>query len=153
MKIQTQEMDQWCWAAVSVSVDKFFNPASSATQCKVAQDVLSRSCCGGEVACNQAAELQTALDKVNRLRKIVTRRLRFKEIENELDAFKPVCARIGWDGGGGHFVVVDKCMELNSGELLVHVLDPLFPNSTIYYDELVSEYLGDGQWTDTFLVK
>jgi len=152
MEMQTQEMAEWCWAAVSVSVDKFFNPASSRTQCTVAEDVLTRSCCGGEAACNEPAELQVALRRVNRLRKILGRRLRFSEIQAEIDAFKPVCVRIGWDGGGGHFVVVDRYVELESGEQLVHVLDPLYSNSTLYYDEFVSEYQGDGQWTGTFLV-
>jgi len=60
MEMQTQEMAEWCWAAVSVSVDKFFNPASSRTQCTVAEDVLTRSCCGGEAACNEPADASAA---------------------------------------------------------------------------------------------
>jgi hypothetical protein len=77
--------------------------------------------------------------------------LSFDEIQTEIGAARPVCARIGWDNGGGHFVVIDEATELTSGTQLVHVLDPLFANSTILYEDFVSEYLGDGQWTGTFL--
>ena len=36
LTIQRQEMSEWCWAAVSVSVDRFFRPDSTHTQCEIA---------------------------------------------------------------------------------------------------------------------
>jgi hypothetical protein len=63
VKIEKQEMSQWCWAAVSVSVDRFFDPATTNTQCVVAEKVLNRTCCPNKVDCNETAFLQVALKR------------------------------------------------------------------------------------------
>jgi len=155
MDIETQEMSEWCWAAVSVSVDRFFNPGSGVRQCDVAQQVLNlnSNCCGNKQACNEPALLQDALKAIGRFKDAVGRRLRFTEIQTEINIRRrPVCVRIGWEEGGGHFVMIDQFIELTSGDQLVHVLDPLYPNSLIHYDDFVSEYQGDGRWTGTFFV-
>lgn len=159
-QIQKQLEDKWCWAAVAVSVDHYFFPGSTSSQCRIARDVLGvPQCCGDPDACNTAAKLQDALDAISRLREILPRALLFDEIRQEIDAGQPVCARIGWNGGGGHFVVVSGYRQTVSGTQLVDVADPLFPNSTVLYDEFVSAYQnteepeGGGQWTATFLVR
>lgn len=152
-QIQTQEEELWCWAAVSASVDHYFSPQSTSTQCQVAQEVLNiEGCCGNPQACNAPAILQDALRAVGRLRGTLPRPLDFQEIQQQIDSSQPVCVRIQWDGGGGHFVVLSGYRQLASGDQLVEVSDPFFADSIVDYNEFVNAYQGNGQWTGTFLV-
>ena len=158
-QIEKQREDKWCWAAVSVSVDHYFSPGSASSQCRVARDVLGiAQCCSNPDDCNTPARLQAGLSVVGRLKAILLRPLQFNEIRREIDALRPVCVRIAWNGGGGHFVVISGYRLSASGAQLVEVADPLFPSSTVLYDVLISAYqnaqepLGGGQWTATFLV-
>jgi hypothetical protein len=154
MEIETQKAANWCWAAVTVSVDRELNPSSDLTQCRVAQAVFgSQDCCASMSACDQPQPLQVALSKVNRLRDTIPDIVGFDRIRAEIRDGRPVCLRIKWRGSGAHFVVIDKFDRLETGEIVVHVLDPLYPNSRMFLDDLVSAYLGDGEWVATFLVK
>jgi len=153
MRMQTQIEDEWCWAAVSVSIDHYFDSRSTKTQCQVAQAVLnSAGCCGNPDSCDEPAALQDALTDVQRLNQILLRPLLFSEIQDMLNAHLPVCVRIGWAKGGGHFVAIDGWSG-SAAHPQVHVCDPLFADSTVDYDEFVAAYQGSGQWTATFLVK
>lgn len=153
MLMQTQQEDEWCWAAVSVSVDHYFNAQSTKTQCQVVQAVLQNAgCCGNPDTCDDPARLQDALTNVQRLNQILLRPLSFSEIQAQLNADLPVCARIAWPNGGAHFVAVDGWSGSEANPQ-VHVADPLFPSATHGYIEFVSAYRGNGQWTATFLVQ
>ena len=159
MHVEQQEMDKWCWAAVSVSVDRYFAPGSASTQCRVAAQVLGIDQCYDNCdACNSAQRLEDGLQAVGRPPQKLTNPVTFDEIQRQIDAHLPVCVRIGWFSGGGHFVVITGYRETEWGEQLVEVADPLFPDSTIPYDILVSAYQnaevpqGGGQWTHTYLL-
>jgi hypothetical protein len=156
MLMQTQIEDEWCWAAVAVSVDHYFDSQSTKTQCQVAQAVLNNAgCCGNQDSCDQPAKLQDALGQragVGRLDQVLPRYLQFSEIQDKLKANLPVCVRIGWAKGGGHFVAIDGWSG-SPASPQVHVVDPLFADSTVDYNEFVSAYQGSGRWTATFLVK
>jgi hypothetical protein len=158
--IQTQQQIEWCWAAVAVSIDKYFNPASIATQCQVASDVTGGGCCGpaanGNV-CNQPEKLQDALRSVNRFRTDYTHSLKFPEVKQEIDDGRPVAARIQWASGAkgtgeGHFVVIDGYRIL-SGASHLHVSDPLNPSCWVDFDEFTDNYQGEGTWDASFLVE
>jgi hypothetical protein len=41
LTVQRQEKSEWCWAAVSASVDRFFRPDSAHTQCEIAFEQFS----------------------------------------------------------------------------------------------------------------
>jgi hypothetical protein len=154
-QIESQQQSEWCWAAVAVSIDKYFNSNSTRTQCKIAGLVLKnvQNCCDEAATnCNQNASLITALQKINRWSRTLNRPLRFDEIRQELNAGRPVCARIQWKGGGDHFVVIAGYEVLQSGALHVFVEDPLNPSSTVEYDEFKTAYYGDGEWVDSYLV-
>src|SRR5262245_18979881 len=61
---RTQLQTQWCWAAVSSSVARFYNFSSGWTQCLIAESALSISgCCLTPVAsgCNVPYYLDRAL--------------------------------------------------------------------------------------------
>ena len=150
--LDPQEESEWCWAAVAQSVAKYFDE-SAQSQCAIAGLVMKDgNCCDNPVGCNEPAALTKALTKVGKPPELVNRPLIPRELQKELDEHRPVCIRIGWDGGGGHFVVITGYQVLTSGALHVNVADPLYPNCTIDYDELSTSYHGDGQWTHSYLV-
>ena len=150
-EIQQQIQDQWCWAAVAASVSAYYSPRSSWSQCEVATYVLGRSCCSNPERYNFAAYLQDALQVIAKLRGIVLRNLPFEDIHAELLCGRPVAARIGWFGGGGHFVVIRGCHE-SEGVQFLNIADPFHANSIQVYQEFCDSYLGLGHWTDTFLI-
>jgi len=155
-KIQTQEQLNWCWAAVGVSIDKYFSPQSTRTQCQLAGQVLGGDCCSNSDSCDLAEGLEDALNVTGTLKQARGGiALDFDDIRQEIEAGRPVCARIGWqpDETRGHFVVIRGYSVSSAGEPWVDIADPYYLDSTIPYDEFVNAYLDAGVWTDTFLVQ
>jgi hypothetical protein len=107
--IYPQENTNWCWAGCSYSVAKFYDPATSWTQAKIVNAELGRTDCetdGSSSACNQYWYLDKALARVGYFYKMYTGQPSLYNTEVELSKQSPVGARIGWSGGGGHFVVI-----------------------------------------------
>jgi hypothetical protein len=157
MIMQTQEEDEWCWAAVAASVDHYFSPGSTKTQCAVAQDILHPqgiTCCQNKDDCDVPQRLQDALTDVQHLEQPpVLGALSFPQVQAQINAGFPVCVRIQWPGGGGHFVAIDGYGWSPAGNPQVHVVDPLSLEFTMDYSDLVSAYQSVGTWSATFLVK
>jgi hypothetical protein len=159
--LEKQYEDKWCWAAVTVGIDHYFSPTSSLTQCRIARQVITGiECCADPVGCNQAEDLEDGLKAIGRWKETRSGFLSFQEIQNELDAYRPVCARIGWYDKSGHFVILSGYRLLTSGVQLVEVADPFFANSIVTYNHFVTAYQsgnprqpGGGEWTHTFLLK
>jgi len=155
MTMQDQLESQWCWAAVTVSVLNYFDPVSQKSQCEIAREVLGEAagdCCNNPSACNTPQRLQAALRHIGKLDDLRAGHLEPADLQTQLNKGLPVGVRIGWSGGGGHFVVIDGAGGTDDS-LQVHVIDPLFGNSTWDYEEFRSFYQGAGEWTDTFLLK
>jgi hypothetical protein len=150
-EIETQLQDQWCWAAVSASISGYYSPEDKWSQCKIASYVLAGNCCDDPGSFNKAAYLQEALRVIEKLRGIELRSLSFEDIQSELLRGNPIAVRIGWEGGGGHFVIIRGCRD-KSGVQTVNIVDPFFADSIHRYDDFCNAYLGQGEWTDTFLV-
>src|SRR5947207_3596136 len=96
--MENQQELLWCWAAVSISVDKSLPPRESAfEQCNLAEAVLpgAQGCCGAPrpAACKNEATLRDGLTAVDRAPGPVTGPLSFNNIKRELKAPRrmPVC--------------------------------------------------------------
>jgi hypothetical protein len=155
--IQKQTEDKWCWAAVSASIDNYFVPSVNMQQCGVAHRVLpALDCCVNPDVCNTGASLELALSKVGRFKKMFLGPAKFADVCAQLNLNLPVGARIAWNQGGAHFVVITGFATSTSGQQVLSIADPLFPNSTIYYNDFVSAYQaktnGGGKWTHTYYV-
>jgi hypothetical protein len=163
--MERQQHSNWCWAAVSVSVDRFFNAASAWCQCRIVSRMAKieklrvKSCgtcektTGLPRTCNQPWYLDRALKIVGRLKaKPKTRPLSFEQTEKKIRADRPVCARIQWGPGpDAHFVVISGCETSPAGNRWVDVEDPFAGSSTWLYDEFLVNYrYSQGQWLDTF---
>jgi hypothetical protein len=151
--MEPQQKDQWCWAAVTLSVERYYSPRSQLTQCAIARGVLGFSCCSNPDRCNHPAKLQDALSGIGRLiGEPTSGPMSFTHIRQRLDEGRPICLRIGWHGGGGHFVIICGYGLSRSGVELVDVEDPLFGPATVTYDEFISNYRSSGRWTFTYPV-
>lgn len=155
LQVEHQNQYNWCWAAVSVSVKRFFDATFGETQCEQANAILGRvSCCGpdgaDEQVCNVTHTLDPVLSRLGVLRRVRSGFLSFEEIETEIDAGRPVACFIGWTGGGGHFVCI---AGYDAGPRTLAIRDPLFDPSTLPYDEFVNSYQHIGSWSFTYFVQ
>ena len=148
---QEQARSNWCWCAAACGTDRFYDKGSSWTQCKLAGALLRRAgCCGAgpaAEACDLPAELQDALGKVGRLKSWDAGFAGKADLASELGAGRVVGVRIGWRGGGGHFVVV-RGFDNKSGT--VWVADPAAGSQRLAYKVLRDSYRGLGTWTHTY---
>jgi hypothetical protein len=160
--MQTQQEENWCWAAVGVAINNFLDPGSvpALTQATLANKVLAIpgvDCTMTPDQCNFTAALDDVLKATANLRDdLGTRVLDFPSLKAQIDGGFPVCAQINWFEGGAHAIALDGYVEQNLGEQVVEVVsvqDPLYGPSFQFYDDLVNRYLGLGVWADTFTVQ
>lgn len=152
--MQSQAQTQWCWAAVSVSVADFYEGTGNWTQCRMVNEELEQeSCCedGESEACNQPWFLDRALERAGAfagMEEVPSEGI--EPIPGEIGAGRAFCARIGWSGGGGHFVVIDG-YTLDNANLAIE--DPIFGASDLPAATFRSAYQGTGSWTDSYLTQ
>jgi hypothetical protein len=159
--MQQQNQTNWCWAAVSASVSNFFGgPASPSggpwQQCDVANCALGQTnCCqaqnAGGAACNKDWYLEQGLACVSHLASPpVSGPSPYSFVQQEITSNHPVGVRIGWYGGGGHFVALSGYDD-STGTQFVDVEDPWYGPSTYDYNSFSTAYQsGAGGWTDTY---
>lgn len=153
MQLQTQS--NWCWAATSTSVSHFYFAASRWTQCLVANGELGHGdCCNSPVpsACNVPWYLDRALQRTLNLDHMVGGTIAFQDIKAEIDAGRVVGVRIGWSGGGGHFLAIYGYSEVGVRQF-VDVDDPIFGKSHLSLSAFSTSYKGNGTWTHTYFTK
>ncbi len=153
--MQTQSQTQWCWAAVSASVAQYFSASTTwANQCDVANTTLGRTdCCGTGAGgpCNIPYYLDTALTTVGHYSNVISGATNYDGAVAQIDQDRPLGVRIGWSGGGGHFVVVcgyDHDPAIPTEE--VEVADPYYGSSTLDYNAFKTAYKSTGTWTHSY---
>lgn len=159
LNMEHQKQTNWCWAAVSFSVNHLFG-GTAWTQCKIAGAELNKSrCCidpldptNPQEDCNKTWFLQKALSRVRNLRKFTAGSKSFVDVIREIDGGLPLGCRIGWSAGGGHFVAIDGYLE-QAGVMDVDVCDPWYGDSTISYTSFMTNYQGKGSWTHSYTTK
>jgi hypothetical protein len=153
--IPLQEQTQWCWCATTLGVHKFFLPADATTQCQAANRILVRTdaCVApSSVAVNMSYYLDRALSAFCHLRApVVAAPLAANKVEQEILSGKPVGARIGWFGGGGHFMVIEGYLAAAVPRVAIH--DPIYGQSDMDYSVYQTAYQGSGSWTHSYLIQ
>jgi hypothetical protein len=153
--MEHQLESNWCWAATSTSVAKFYDPDSTWTQCLVANNQTGRTdCCGSGAsgACNVYGFLDKALTAVGRLQSWSGSVASTSQIETEVTFARPLCLRVAWSGGGAHFLAI-KGQYSTNGTDYVTVDDPIYGLSNVAYNTLKTAYQGSGSWTHTYFTK
>ena len=152
MEAQTQT--QWCWAATSTSVSHFYSFLSPWTQCKVATVAMDDQCCDTPLPgpCNKPWYLNKALEITENYISYQSGTITWNQVKEELEKGLVVGARIGWNGGGGHFMVIHGVSKQLNTEYL-HIDDPIYGKSTLTYQQFATNYQGSGSWTHTYFTK
>ena len=152
MQLQTQS--NWCWAATATSVSHYYWWFSPWVQCTVANAELGRNdACNNPVpaGANVPWYLDKALTRTNNFVSI-TGAATFQQVRNEIDAGRPVGARIGWNGGGGHFMVIYG-YSLIAGTTYFDIDDPIYGKSHLTVSAFSGNYQGSGTWTHAYITK
>jgi hypothetical protein len=166
LAMEHQKRTEWCWAAVSVSVNKLFRPASTHTQCDLAASILNQDCCDPETGrrCNHPHTLHTVLGTLHLLAgEPVRKPFAFEEIRKEIDAGRPICVLIRWlDDSGqvssrGHFIAISGYRITPERIPFLEIADPFYGASMIAYEEFSSPHggyrHGHGVWYASFNVE
>lgn len=152
--MQPQTQSNWCWAATAVSVSRYFWRRSTWTQCRVANaELAQRNCCSSPVPspCNVPWYLDRSLTRTRNFVSI-TGVVTFEQVKAEIDKGRPVGARVGWSGGGGHFMVIYGYSMIGGAEYF-DIDDPIYGKSHIPVSEFTSSYQGSGSWSHTYFLK
>ncbi|WP_327085308.1 C39 family peptidase [Nonomuraea sp. NBC_01738] len=142
---QAQELSNWCWAATGNSVAAFYGHTYSQNQfCNLAFNRSMNSSCPN----NQAtlANDQTAFSKIGiNPGSYVNGYLSYNAIIREIDAERPIMARIQWTSGGGHMEVIYGYDKSSSW---VYWANP-WPSSTRYNWTTYNYYVSNNSffWT------
>lgn len=157
-QLETQQKLNWCWAAVTSGIAGYLG--QPVKQCAVATKALADRegldfCRQLDPASQEKADVQLSLGDVFAAMPIEHERsggpLEFDELKAELDAGRPVCARIAWVSGGGHFVVICGYRHSKDGKMRqVFVTDPFFADSLMDYEAFRDGYQNAGEWTHTY---
>lgn len=152
-QMQHQLQNAWCWSAVSTSTSVFYDEHSPWTQCSLVSKVLNQpGCCqdGSTPQCNQPYYLDKGLGATGNLESVSTGAQTPTTVQTQMDAIRPLAIRVGWQGGGGHFILISGIGE---EQTMVAVQDPWFGPSYIKYNVLVEKYQGMGHWTHSYFTK
>ena len=150
--MQKQLESNWCWAATSTSVDHWYNPSSTVTQCQVVNAQLSRNdCCNnpGSSNCNVYGYLDKALSYLGRLDHMDSSSESYATIVGQVVTMHPLGIRVAWSGGGAHFIAATGHEQ---GDMVV-IDDPIYGTSVVYYTTLFGSYQGSGNWTHSYFTK
>lgn len=152
-RVQPQTQPNWCWAAVSTSVAIFYIAGSPWSQCFVADAEFARTdCCGSGAGgpCNIPWYLDRALTRVGCFAGISASASSVANVQSEVAATKVLCLRIGWTGGGGHFIAITGWFTGAGGVIYFEVEDPIAGTVQLPYSTLVSAYQNAGRWTHSY---
>ncbi|MFT3705771.1 MAG: papain-like cysteine protease family protein [Agriterribacter sp.] len=153
--METQLKSNWCWAATANSVSHFYatflNPWS---QCKIASQEQGLSCCNTPTpsGCNVPWYLDKALDRTHNYVSFSSGTMTWEAVKAEIDKGLVVGTRIGWSGGGGHFMCIYGVSRIGSTKYF-HIDDPIYHKSILTVDQFSNNYQGSGSWTHSYITK
>lgn len=150
-EMEDQQDDNWCWAAVAVSIGKYFEPATLWTQCKLVNFILSRSdCCGDPIPCqcDKARALSPAIKAVGNLHNHQSGYLKIEDARLELEDGNPVGMALKLSFST-HFVVLHG-IQWGSQELMF-IKDPDMTVIPLQYGQFPGgPYGATAKWIHTY---
>ena len=157
--MQHQQGNNWCWAAVSVSIANYYT-ADSATQCDVASKELRLGCCPERPGdpcpgnCDVPWQLNLALKRVGHLDSTLGQAATFAAVQAEINSQQPIGCHITWVLGSGHFVAITGWSLGASGTSYVDIKDPFYGPTTLPFSQFSTAYQKSGDsWDYTYFTK
>jgi len=160
--MEQQEQDQWCWAAVTISICRFYRDQKWQHQCDLVNQVLAPilggidcSQDGASDSCNIPFSLSDALNTTGHLAQAVPGVVSFEDLTQEIDVRqRPLATRIVFaDFITRHFIVVIGCMQTPDGKQWVKVADPSLSSgnvTSIEYASLLNDYRPGATWDQSY---
>ncbi|HYD80324.1 MAG TPA: C39 family peptidase [Paucimonas sp.] len=154
--IEGQKYSQWCWAAVTASVSKFYDAGSTVTQCRLATWKFGSSgdCCSSPLpsGCNKPYTTWKALAHVGNLASHVDEGITFSAVKQEIDSGRPVAMAVKWKKSGSRHAIVITGYDEASGGNTITVQDPGRGGSTsvLKFADFPGNYKGGATWAATF---
>ncbi|MDA1195270.1 MAG: C39 family peptidase [Planctomycetota bacterium] len=149
-----QEQTNWCWAAVSLAVARFFRDDVDATQGAIVDAQLGRDDCCGDGAqgpCNVPHVIYGALEQLGHYAgKKAQGKPEFDLARAEVAAGRPLAVLLKWFGGGGHFVAVVGFSDEGG---LLHVADPWYGDALVAHQAFPNVYQHGADWGWTYWTK
>ena len=148
---QTQIASQWCWLAVSASVDDHYG--GEATQCQLANTLLCSSiCCSSPLStgCNRPGDVSKALTTVGHL--AATAALSappaLAVVQTALALGRPPVGQFRFTSGGNHVVLIAATGVDAAGAPSIRLADPApMRNPTDVVWAHAHHYRGGVTWT------
>jgi len=144
-----QQQSNWCWAATTASITKFYDPNTTWTQCALANHEFNQTTCcqnGSSAACNRAWYPDRALTTTGHLRSSSSSSATFGTVAGEIDASRPVSIGIYWNGGGGHSLVITGYDKSNPNAPTIDIHDPYYGPTIQDANSFPSTYNGGATW-------
>src|SRR5215469_452694 len=150
---QHQQQTEWCWSATTVSINLYYNSASTWTQCSLVNRAFSQTTCcqdGSTSACNQPWYPDQALTITGNLSSTANGKPSFQTVMNEINAGHPVSIAIYWNGGGGHNPAVDGYQN-DAVAPTIDIEDPWYGQSLNQdFNSFPSNYNGGATWGESY---
>jgi len=157
--MEMQRSEEWCWAAVAVSVARFYDSGSTWSQCSLVNaEFVVETCCsnGSAEECNQPWYLENGLTRAGHFSEKVDATLSLDDLCQEIDNDRPVGCWIAWPDGTGHFVILNGYARNFSTEPAteyISVRDPKYGNSDYLYLKFLVSYRKSGSWSLSYLTQ
>jgi Repeat of unknown function (DUF5648)/Papain-like cysteine protease AvrRpt2 len=152
---QYQQQTNWCWAATTVSITKYYDAASPWTQCLLVNKALGMSTCcqnGSTTACNQGWYGDKALSITGHLAGTSSGAPSLSTVKDQINALRPISIAIYWNGGGGHNPAVDG-YNTDTNPPTIDIQDPWYGHSTQDFNTFPASYHGGANWGYSFFTK
>lgn len=160
--IEQQKQDQWCWAAVALSICRFYSDHHWRGQCDLVNDIFSdirgnSDCCqnGDTFPCNMTWSLRDVLSTSHHLALPVRGIVSFGGLMQEIEVGqRPVAARIMFsDLNTAHYIVLVGCAQTLDGKQWVKVADPSMATgntTSIEYSTILANYRPGAIWDESY---
>ncbi|MEU7136595.1 papain-like cysteine protease family protein [Streptomyces sp. NPDC046261] len=141
-----QEKSQWCWAASGLTIAKYQGYGSTQTDfCNRAAKHDPYLSCDNQPATLQDMAYAWGDLGMSHTGTGLSRAASFSEVHTDVNAARPLGARIGWNSGGGHMNVVYGYDTSNN---TIGVADP-WPDTNTYTWWNYNDYVSNSsfKWT------
>jgi hypothetical protein len=173
VRILGQEQDNWCWAAVALSLALYFKRHAPpfTSQCALASSFVGNGieCCGKtgtamhldptqkpgcDLPCDLKPVLARLVENVSEHFENAGDLTSFDDVAEQIDDHSPLAGHFRFDSGIDHFFIISGYLPGSTSQL-VRVLDPNHAaNSAVPLEELRTTLSGSpGKWFRTFRLK
>lgn len=156
--MQQQFQSNWCWSAVGTSVGLFFKTGSW-TQCGTVSALLKNTtCCNNPTpsTCNVYGYLDQSLTYTGSFNKLIYGTYSAADMQAQIEAGRPVCVRVAWNGGAGAHFLAMTGYSVPAGEpssVMVYLQDSFYGASSMAFADFPANYHVGGEWTHTYLTQ